>query len=169
MRKGLSWNHQTVFMSEPHSETSHSIRSCITHMIFPLDRVWGFKTLCQLQQWPSIHVRISILNFWPKTVGLQFTPRNDNHSLQILIWFGRPYERNHVSHPPCLNTMGWCYWDIQLLILPNVVLICIYNFTATWDWLTCFMSIDNLNYVMLSIFLSKVALLLKMLMRKLFA
>ncbi len=106
MKKGLSWNHQTVFMSEPHSETSHSIRSCITHMIFPLDRVSGFKTLCQLQQWPSIHVRISILNFWPKTVGLQFTPRNDNHSLQILIWFSRPYETNHVSHPPCLNT-----WD----------------------------------------------------------
>jgi len=162
-----------VFTSEPHSETFPSIRSCITHMIFPLDtldRVSGFKTLCQLQQWPyPIHVRIWILNFWLKTVGLQFTPRNDNHSLQILIRFSRPYETNHVSHPPCLNTMEWCYWDIQLWILPNVFLICIYNFTATWDWLTCFMSIDNLNYVMLSRFLSKVALLLKMLMRKLFA
>jgi hypothetical protein len=107
--------------------------------------------------------------FWLKAVGLQFIPRKTTTTFNFSFGLADPYETNHVSHPPHLKTMGWCYWGTQLLILPNVFLICIYNFIVTWDWLACFMSIDNLNYVTLSRFLSKVALLLKMLIRKLFA
>jgi hypothetical protein len=64
-KKGLSWNHQTVFMSELHSETLHLIWSCIARIIFPVDWVSGFKSLCQLQQWPyPIHVTILIFSDW---------------------------------------------------------------------------------------------------------
>ncbi len=39
-----------------------------------------------------------ILFFWLKAVGLQFIPRNDNHSIQILIWFSRP-----IWNKPCFT------------------------------------------------------------------
>jgi hypothetical protein len=106
--------------------------------------------------------------FWLKAVGLQFIPRNDNHNVQILIWFSTP-----IWNKPCFTSTT--FKDNGMMLLrhtvvdtPQVFLICIYNFIVTWDWPVCFMSIDNLNYVTLSRFLSKVALLLKMLMRKLF-
>ncbi len=153
--------------TQKHYITLDLIMHCTYH--FPCGLSFRFQISLSLAAMALSYSCHNMNLFWLKAVGLQFISRNDNHNFQILIWFSRLFETNHVSYPPHLKTMGWCYWDIQLLILPNVFLICIYNFIVTWDWLACFMSIHNLNYVTLSRFLSKVALLLKMLMRKLFA
>jgi hypothetical protein len=52
--------------------------------------------------------------FWLKAVGLQFIPRNDNHNVQILIWFGRP-----IWNKPCFTSTT--FKDNGMMLLRHTV------------------------------------------------
>jgi hypothetical protein len=70
----------------------------------------------------SCHVTMWIFSYW-KILGS--SPRNENHNLQILVWFGRSYEPDHVPHSPLFNDNRMLLRDM-LLIFSNVLLICIH-------------------------------------------
>jgi hypothetical protein len=52
--------------------------------------------------------------FWLKAVGLQFIPRNDNHNVQILIWFSRP-----IWNRPCFTSTT--FRDNRMMLLRRTV------------------------------------------------
>jgi len=52
--------------------------------------------------------------FWLKAVGLQFIPRNDNHNVQIVIWFGRP-----TWNKPCFTSTT--FKDNGMMLLRHTV------------------------------------------------
>ncbi len=52
--------------------------------------------------------------FWLKAVGLKFVPRNDNHNVQILIWFSRP-----IWNKPCFTSTT--FKDNGMMLLRHTV------------------------------------------------
>jgi hypothetical protein len=92
-------------------------------MHFPYTQQWTWPDLpCTPHTEISLSIAAMALSyschnmnlFWLKAVGLQFIPRNDNHNIQILIWFSRP-----IWIKPCFTSTT--FKDNGMMLLRHTV------------------------------------------------
>jgi hypothetical protein len=98
--------------TQKHYITLDLIMHCTYH--FPRGLSFRFQISLSIAAMALSYSCHNMNLFWLKAVGLQLIPRNDNHNLQILIWFSRP-----IWNKPCFTSTT--FKDNEMMLLRHTV------------------------------------------------